>query len=319
MDWTRVLELINDHGITTLAAYNIRNAGLEKKCPENVIKYLNNGSLQNIARNSWLTQKWLGVNDILVSAGIKHLLLKGMALEHTKYGGIGLRQMADTDILVKKDEALKAWGLLKENGFIEDNVKSRLHKKILLDIGYHLPALRKDGYIVEVHHRLFSDPAKNQSLDFEIDNSTRIMIAGSPAYTLRDEIHADFLYEHMKRHMLTGEFQLRMYADLTLFGIEKNVIIPKEFINKPKCRGSFAYRSNRYRMLFYSMPKKSRFRFWLGDVFVSVRWIMNNYKCSTPILPFCYFFRLLRTAVLIFPFSLIGDHSRQISDELNHI
>ena len=46
----------------------------------------------------------------LRKAGIKHILLKGMALEHTLYGSKGLRQMTDCDILIKSEEAAESLG-----------------------------------------------------------------------------------------------------------------------------------------------------------------------------------------------------------------
>ncbi len=129
------------------------------------MKVLDNGRMKSMIRNTWLAERWRKVNKILTAAGIKHVLLKGMALENTVYGAKGLRQMTDCDILVKKADALKAWLLLQENGFIPDIIKSPLHRKIIADIGKHLPTLRKDDYAVEIHHRLFREADKERKTD----------------------------------------------------------------------------------------------------------------------------------------------------------
>lgn len=102
--------------------------------------------MQSMIRNTWLAGRWKEVNTILSEAGIRNLLLKGMALEHTVYGSSRLRQMNDVDILVKKDEIMKAWLLLQSHGFISDMIKSPLHASIITEIGKHMPTLRKDGF-----------------------------------------------------------------------------------------------------------------------------------------------------------------------------
>src|ERR1035437_7680374 len=145
-DWQKTVELINAHGIIALATYNIKEAGLVKKIPGDAMAFLENGYLKSIVRNTWLTERWKEVNTILCNAGIKHVLLKGMALEHTLYGSKGLRQMNDNDILVKRDEAIKAWELLQKNGYLPGISKSAIHRKIMLNIGKHLPSLFKNGY-----------------------------------------------------------------------------------------------------------------------------------------------------------------------------
>src|SRR5512136_2525319 len=76
-DWDKTVELINAHGIIALAAYNIKEAGLEKEIPEKAMAILENGQRQSMVRNLWLTERWKEVNAILNNAGIKHILLKG--------------------------------------------------------------------------------------------------------------------------------------------------------------------------------------------------------------------------------------------------
>ena len=153
-DWQKLVHLINDHGIIALSAYNIKAAGVEKQVPGEAMSFLENGYLKSLARNTWLTEHWKEVNTILSNEGIKHILLKGMALEHTIYDARGLRQMNDNDILIHPDEALRAWHLLQNAGFSPEMIKSPLHKKIMMDIGKHLPCLYKEGYALEIHERV---------------------------------------------------------------------------------------------------------------------------------------------------------------------
>ena len=63
-DWNEMVKLINAHGIIALAAYNIKEAGLEKQIPGDAMAFLENGYMQSIVRNAWLTERWKEVNSI---------------------------------------------------------------------------------------------------------------------------------------------------------------------------------------------------------------------------------------------------------------
>ena len=159
-DWHGLVKLINAHGIIALAAYNIKESGLEKEIPREAMAILENGYHAEHDTKCLVTERWKEVNTILSDAGITHILLKGMALEHTLYGARGLRQMNDNDILVKSEDSIKAWRLLQQNGFTMEPFKSPLFRKIMFDFGRHLPAIYKEGYAIEIHDNLFD--RKNQ-------------------------------------------------------------------------------------------------------------------------------------------------------------
>ena len=186
-------------------------------------------------------KRWKEVNTILTKAGIKHVVLKGMALEHTFYGAKGLRQMTDTDILVREEDGMKSWLLLQENGFTPHNIKSPLHNKILPRIGKHLPTLFKDGYPVEIHTRLFDEPEKNQKLGEAIENAVEIDIEGTRAFILSDDVHLGYLKRHLEYHLSAGEAQLRQYLDMELISPGSAPEFPEGFISQsgsPRKKGS---------------------------------------------------------------------------------
>jgi hypothetical protein len=281
-DWSKLIALINSHGIIALAAANLEAARLEKLVPEQVMSALGNGLLQSVVRNAWLAGKWKEVNKILSDAGIRHIVLKGMALEHTVYESKGLRQMNDNDILIRREECLKAWKLLQKEGFTPEIVKSKLHYKILLDSGKHLPSLYKDGYSVEIHHRLSDD------ISFEgpgsIDpfaSAVEITIAGEKALTLSKDLQLKYLISHFEKHKEEGACQLRLYADILLLDKNSKIVFPDQFIENPKQEMKKEYRKAAWKKTVLEVPAKYRFRFVLGDVFPSPAWMRNRYKCST--------------------------------------
>ena len=242
---------------------------------------LKNGYIQSVVRNTWLTEQWKEVNKILGNAGIKHVLLKGMALEHTVYDAKGLRQMNDNDILVKRDDALKAWFLLQQEGFSYELIKSPLHKNIIVDIDKHLPCLYKNGYPIEIHHKLFNNKILDKKYNYDIfDDSVEILIDGTKAWILSKEVQQTYLLNHYERHKLEGNCQLRLYADIILLNNISTITIPNQFISDPNQEYKLQYRKSAYRFNIRSVPVKKRFLYIVGDIFPSIKWMKERYKCN---------------------------------------
>lgn len=281
LDWDRYLKLVNEHGIIALEAYNIRELGLSDQVPEGVMKILDNARMKTLLRNTWLTRQWKEVNKILSGAGIKHVLLKGMALEHTVYNSQGLRQMNDMDILVKKEDVIISWQLLQEHGFISDMIKSPLHRKIITETGKHMPTLRKDGFPVEIHHRLFYEPVKNSQLSKAIDEAIPVEVDGKQAFVLSDDIQLEFLRNHLQDHLLSGDFQLRLWLDMELISPGSGPSFDRKLIADPHLSAKKKLKRTYYRTHFLTLPRETRLRYLAGDIFPSLKWMKKRYNCST--------------------------------------
>ncbi len=280
-DWDRFVKMANEHGIIALEAYNIRELEFSSLVPDRVIKILDNARMKTLMRNTWQAQQWKEVNDILSGAGIKHILLKGMALEHTVYKSLGLRQMTDTDILVKRSDALNAWNLLQQYGFVPEPLKSPLHRKIIMDLGKHLPTLIKESYQVEIHYKLFREKEKNELLDEAIDNAMPIQIEEATAYILKKDLHLEYLRQHNNYHLTAAGSQMKLYLDFQLLCPGEEVILPEGFMSNPRKEGSPGNRRKIFRDLFYSMPSSSRLRFLAGEIFPSLNWMKTRHNCGT--------------------------------------
>jgi hypothetical protein len=280
-DWDRFVRLANEHGVIAITAYNIRENRMADQVPDTVMKILDNARMQSMIRDTWLVQRWKEVNAILSAVGIKHVLLKGMALEHTAYGAKGLRQMTDTDILVREDDGMKSWLLLQENGFTPLNIKSPLHNKILPLIGKHLPTLLKDGYPVEIHTRLFDESEKNEILGEAIDSAVEIDIDGTRAFILSDDIHLEYLKSHLEYHIRTGGAQLRQYLDMELIRPGSAPEFPEGFISNPVQPQRRVQDKDAYVAQFHALPRGIRLRYLAGDVFPSLKWMKQRHGCGT--------------------------------------
>jgi hypothetical protein len=204
-----------------------------------------------------------------------------MALEYSVYDAKGLRQMSDNDILIKKEDALRAWQLLQTIGFQHKTIKSALHAKILPEIGKHLPALIRDGYAVEIHTRLFdSNLSGNRDYNQLFEDAVEISVGDRKAFILPPDTHLEYLKKHFEWHVRTGECQLRSYADLILLDKEKELEFPDRFILNPFQSENRAFRKAAYKSNVFSAPAKYRFRYILGDIFPSVKWMKERYGCG---------------------------------------
>jgi hypothetical protein len=274
-DWPLLTGLINAHGIIALAYYNLRSSGLEGIVPESSLAFLEQGYRQNVVRNLWLKEKWKELDSILSAAGIRHVLLKGMALEHTLYGAQGLRQMSDIDILIGPGESLKAWELLQTKGYEMKPLKSPLFNKLLFSMGKHLPALFREDCSIEIHERLFESDQKNPD---PFSGLRRIDIDGRPALLLNEKTHLEYLAEHFRHHAASGECPVRSYADLINLDPDQKILFPDDYVLKPFRGDDPFFRRKSFRAIIRALPPSLRPRFIAGDIFPSVKWMKERYR-----------------------------------------
>jgi len=207
-DWSLFVQLANNHGISALVCNNLKELGLIEELPQDKVVFLQGAYLKSLSRNTILLEKFIELQNILGEAGIEAVLIKGMALELTAWGNMGLRQMNDIDLYIEPARCIEAWNLLISKGYTPAPVKSRLHKKYLLYIGKHLPELYKDGISFEIHHKLIQDKRKDEYSAITIESDTI-------EYKIPQiEYHFLYLVSHLNYHENKGEAQVRQYMDL---------------------------------------------------------------------------------------------------------
>ncbi len=215
MDWGYFMSLANAHGVAALAYHNVEKYNFRGLIPAEVITFLRNSLMKSLARNEFNSVIIHEALVLLNRENIKTVLLKGMALERTVYGNAGLRQMSDVDILIAKDECIKARDILVANGFVSLPVKSGLHKLIIGNLGKHLPSLIKDGASVEIHHGLFG--IKNTALtNLFYVTSYESFLKGEKAFIPQPQMFFLYLVRHLNMHEMNNESQMRLYTDLVV-------------------------------------------------------------------------------------------------------
>jgi hypothetical protein len=214
-DWDLFTGLASSHGVAALVYSNLEKYQLLKDIPGESVSLLRGALMKSVGRNAFHTEAMGEVLRLLNENDIKTVLLKGFALENTVYGNAGLRQMSDVDILIAKEQCIKARNILIRNGYVSLPVKSVFHKLIIASAGKHLPSLIKDGASVEIHHELFGDRKKTLTRMF-YESSYEIDIKGEKAFIPRPQIFFIYLVRHLHMHEMNNESQLRLYTDLVI-------------------------------------------------------------------------------------------------------
>jgi hypothetical protein len=102
VDWDVILEQSRTEGIHALLYTHLRDLErLRPHIPRQVLARLEASYQANWARNTVLTERWAEVVALLAGEGLEVITHKGMALIRTVYPDIGLRPMADIDLLIR--------------------------------------------------------------------------------------------------------------------------------------------------------------------------------------------------------------------------
>ena len=214
-DWSYFASLANVHGVAALVYHNLEKLDLLHYTTAEASDTLKKALMMSLSRNTRNTEAMAYVLRLLNRENIKTVLLKGLALELSVYGNAGLRQMTDVDVLVTRDNCLKARKILMNKGFTSLPVKSVFHKAIIADAGKHLPSLIKNGFSVEFHHQLFG--AEKDNLTGKLyETSSEKEIKGEKTFIPKARIFFLYLVRHLCMHEMNNESQLRLYTDLVV-------------------------------------------------------------------------------------------------------
>lgn len=119
MDWDRLLALAKHHGIMPLVYVCLKETESDR-IPRETLDRLRGFYDENRWRNMTLLKELLAILDAFGRERIRAIPIKGPLLARTLYGNLGLRWIADLDILVHRDDVLRVRPLLEERGFSPD-------------------------------------------------------------------------------------------------------------------------------------------------------------------------------------------------------
>jgi len=116
INWVYLSQLALRHGVLPLLYRNLK-AAQPDVVPREFMDQLQKYFLVNAGRNIFLTEELRNLLDLFEAHGIPGIPYKGPALADSAYGDITLRQFNDLDILVQKQDVVRAKNIMVSQGY----------------------------------------------------------------------------------------------------------------------------------------------------------------------------------------------------------
>lgn len=151
-DWDEFSRLARMHRLGPMLHARLARGDLAEALPREVKDRLKAAHRKHTLRNLKIYRELVTVTRILDAAQIPSIALKGAFLAQFAYAEPGLRPMRDLDLLLRPEQAVQAFELLRESGYrslFDGSPEAYFADRI------HLPPLTGPGGIsIELHHRL---------------------------------------------------------------------------------------------------------------------------------------------------------------------
>lgn len=208
------------HGMAPLLRYHLKRIGA--KIPEETKRTLDGLYLRHRALNAAYTDVLLEAHALLEKAGIRALVLKGLALAHEYYPELALRPTSDIDLLLQTADVPRALNILKESGF---NTGAPLSDRDLIPKELTVNSPPKNGLVtrIELHHH---DPRNISKVDGSPDDEFSdfhsephvVKVGNGVIYVPAPLDTLNYLFKHLLRHMFVSTDEsplpLRWIADV---------------------------------------------------------------------------------------------------------
>ncbi|MFH1788935.1 MAG: nucleotidyltransferase family protein [Candidatus Altiarchaeota archaeon] len=205
LDFGCVLDISARHGVKPLLhAKTKKVAGL----PGFFVKDLEESYHENLSRNMFLSSQLRKIVQALNSKNISFMVFKGVLLAEEYYGDVGLRPMADLDILVREKERAKTGEILGSLGyFIPTGYDSDFSGKYRSHIPY--VSDHRIRHSVEVHWALTQKVRFSLDMDGIWTGSETYSLDGIQAKSMSRERLLSYLCVHFTHHLHYPEGSFR--------------------------------------------------------------------------------------------------------------
>lgn len=156
--------------------------------------------MEIVKQNMLMTSELIRVIKILEENDIEAISFKGPVLSQMAYGDVVSRQYCDLDILVEEKSISKICTLLKDKGYLYDEIllqKIFENKSIFHDI-----TIYKENIVnIEFHWRLFSDEYKTDFNNLNlIDYKDHLILSDFKLRIFKNELTLLYLSIHGTKH-----------------------------------------------------------------------------------------------------------------------
>ncbi len=204
-EWPLVMQTALENGLAPLTYAALKKLDRLGEPPAGIAKSLHAAYYWTSIDNWLRLEKLGGLLDQFERAQIPVILLKGCALAVTLYPDVGLRPMADLDLLVPADATERACALLRENGF---SPKLWLTDHFSWDL-WNVRSMRRGRrrpMIVEVHRHLLHLPYYRHQMpvDWFWQRTVSVPLGPRTGQTLVPTAHLVHLAAHFALHHQAG-------------------------------------------------------------------------------------------------------------------
>lgn len=158
LDWDYILNKSKNEGVPCLIYQHLRNLPFKDSIPEGILESFKNIYYTNSARNASIYEETKRVLKAFHTEKIKIVILKGIFLAESIYKNITLRPMTDIDILLKKEDVLKASKILSSLGYSTDrNCEAVLRQPFSYSLTFSPSNPEEaDSFCIDLHWHILS-------------------------------------------------------------------------------------------------------------------------------------------------------------------
>lgn len=242
MDLTKLYKMCRFHSLTSMVSMALESAGVsDSRWKESMSKAIRKNIMLDVEREK--------ICSFMEENGIWHIPLKGVILKEM-YPKIGMRQMADNDILYDKAYQKEVLDFMLKNGYEAESVGKSHHdtymKPPVLNFEMHTSLYNKlydktiYAYYSDVKNRLVRDENKKYS------------------YHFTDEDFYIFMTVHEYKHYSNSGTGLRSLLDTYVYIHQKNDSLDWDYIYSELEKlgiGDFERKSRQLSIKVFSSPE----------------------------------------------------------------
>lgn len=199
VDWEIVESLATTERVAPLLFSILRSRSV---LPEELSdRFHHNYSIVGM-RNALRINEMRLILEILSTAGIEIILLKGIALVERVYGNVALRPMTDVDLLVRRSQVQSALEQFQSLGYRREGVELSQDSNLEFENDIVLRKTDQPEFVVELHWSLFNSPYYQQRIaeDTLWANVEAMSLDGISAKALSPEHELLHLCGHLMLH-----------------------------------------------------------------------------------------------------------------------
>ena len=214
-NWELLTKNLIERGAAPLFFKKLTSLSNRNLVPENARKQLQSTYYLTLSRTMLMYEHFSKIANTFNAKGIRIIALKGIYLSEKLYKDIGLRQLSDIDLLIDKENAEEALGILTEFGYKPyDSLESEFIIQVKSE-SIHYTAMILDGVSIELHVRL---QRVIEKYDLKIPelwkNAQSVQLNNSNVFALSFTDLLIHLCVHTDKHFKVDKAQFTGFIDI---------------------------------------------------------------------------------------------------------